>query len=432
MLELGPFAGGISYELAARHAALEFTLADDHEEYLEHLKKGIEKRGPSLRMEVADASMDNLPFGDESFDLVILRGAFFFIMDKPLILAEIYRVLAPGGLAFVGGGYGRDIPQSIIDGIADESRILNDRLGRRRVTLDQLKTLIVSQGLTRATQISEEGGVWLLIRKCIKLAAEQNTGSLKQALGLEPSEVISLVGGGGKTSLMYALAHELEASGKRVITTTTTRILEPAADESSCLIVEEDEGRLLVRLKDELSRRGHVTVARLRSDEGKLKGLLPETVDKIVSLKLADYIINEADGAARKPIKAPNATEPVIPISTTLVIAVVGMDALGARLSKETAFRPELITLLSGLPEGGVITGEVMATLLTEAAGIIQYTPQSSRIIPFINKSELVRDAYEVANLAAAILSRSNPQIKRVVAGSLRAKRSEFRLFEAA
>ena len=70
-----------------------------------------------------------------AFDLVILRGAFFFIMDKPQILSEIYRVLAPGGLAFVGGGYGAGIPQSVIDRIAKESRRLNDRLGRRRVTI---------------------------------------------------------------------------------------------------------------------------------------------------------------------------------------------------------------------------------------------------------------------------------------------------------
>ena len=183
------------------------------------------------------------------------------------------------------------------------------------------------------------------------------------------------MGGGGKTSLMFALAHELSLAGKKVISTTTTHIMKPSADESPCVLLEEDEERLISRLKEELGRHKHVTAACPRPEEGKLKGLSPETIDRIAALGLADYIINEADGAARKPIKAPNATEPVIPASTTLVVAVAGMDALGASLSQETAFRPELITRLTGLPEGGIITREVIATLMTDERGIIQYTP---------------------------------------------------------
>jgi len=430
ILELGPFSGGISYELAARHPGLEFTLADDHKEYLAHLKKEIERHNLGTRMEIVDASLNNLPFGDNSFNLVILRGAFFFIMDNPRILSEIYRVLDSGGLAFVGGGYGAGIPQCVIDSIAEESRVLNDQLGRRRVTLDELKSLIESQGLTEATQICQDGGVWLLTRKNISIAEEKKTFRLTEAFDLRPAEVISLVGGGGKTSLMYKLARELSQTGKKVVSTTTTRILEPTPEESPCLIVEEDEERLLSRLQEELGRCGHVTAARFKPDGGKLKGLLPETVDKIAGMKLADYIINEADGAARKPIKAPNATEPVIPSSTTLVVAVVGMDALNAHLSQEIAFRPELITRLTWLPEGGIITREVIATLVTNKRGIIQNTPESARIVPFINKTELAHDAAEIKNLARAILSYGNPQIKRVVSGSLQARKPEFRIYE--
>jgi probable selenium-dependent hydroxylase accessory protein YqeC len=432
VLELGPFSGGISYEMAARHPALEFILADDHREYLAYLKGEIQRRNLSRCIEVVDASLDNLPFGDASFDLVILRGAFFFIMERPHILSQIHRVLAPGGLAFVGGGYGKDIPQSIIDSIVEESRILNDRLGRRRTTLNELKSIVRANRLEEQTTVVEDGGVWLLVRKSVSLAEEKKTSRLAEAFDLRTAEVISLVGGGGKTSLMFTLAHELSNAGKKVISTTTTRILEPAAEESPCLIVEEDEERLLSRLKEELCRHSHVTAVRLKSDDGKLKGLLPETVDRLAAMRLADYIINEADGAARKPIKSPNATEPVIPTSTTLVVAVVGVDALNSPLSQEIAFRPEIITRLTGLSEGGIITPEVIATLVTDEKGIIQHTPRKARIVPFINKVELARHPAEVKNLAAAILSRRHPQIQRVVSGSLRAKKPEFHIFEAA
>ena len=276
------------------------------------------------------------------------------------------------------------------------------------------------------------GGVWLLMRRSVDLPAEETSKSLAEAFALRPNEVISIVGGGGKTSLMYAMARELSLAGKRVISTTTTRILEPTKEESSWLIIEEDEERLLLRLKEELGRHGHVTAVCLKPDGGKLKGLLPEMVDKIAALRMADYIINEADGAARKPIKAPNATEPVIPPSTTLVIAVVGMDALGGPLTQAIAFRPELITRLTGLPEGEIITTAVIASLLTHENGIIQYAPRNARIIPFINKAELAYNAAEVKNLATAIISRRNLQIGRVVSGSLLTQKPEFRIFEAA
>ena len=108
--------------------------------------------------------LDSTPFAGRSFDLVVLRGAFFFIMDNPAILIEIHRLLGPGGLGFAGGGYGRDAPPDIVDGIAEESRRLNDALGRRRVSVGDLDRLLAATGLEGCTRIVEEGGVWLEMR----------------------------------------------------------------------------------------------------------------------------------------------------------------------------------------------------------------------------------------------------------------------------
>ncbi len=427
VLELGPFSGGISLELERRYPDMEFIVAAGHAEYLKYLEREIARKNLTQRMQSIYTPLEHLSFDDGSFDMVILRGAFFFIMDSPHILTEIYRVLAPGGMALVGGGYGAGIPQEIIRRIAPETKALNLRLGQRRVTIDELKTLVESRGLSQATQISEDGGVWLLLRKRVGFEVEA-PARLKSAFGLGEREVISLSGGGGKTSLMFALARELAGSGSKVITTTTTHILKPSAEESPCVILEENTDVLLSRLREELDRHNHVTVACISSD-GKLNGLPPETVDKIDSMQLAHYIINEADGAACKPIKAPRLREPVIPACTTLVAAVVGMDALGAPLSAGIAFQPGLITRLTGVPEGGVITGEAIATLLTREKGIIQYAPPQARIVPFLNKAELAERA-AVDDLAAAILSRRHPQIDRVVSASLRAGYDGLRLYK--
>ncbi|MBW2707410.1 MAG: putative selenium-dependent hydroxylase accessory protein YqeC, partial [Deltaproteobacteria bacterium] len=86
--------------------------------------------------------------------------------------------------------------------------------------------------------------------------------SLRQALMLGDGGVISLVGAGGKTSLMFKLAHELSRTGGSVLTTTTTKILEPEPDQSSCVIVSDSVTRLIDRAKELIDKHHHMTMAR--------------------------------------------------------------------------------------------------------------------------------------------------------------------------
>lgn len=241
---------------------------------------------------------------------------------------------------------------------------------------------------------------------------------LPQALGLKPSDVVSLVGGGGKTSIMFRLARELAAAGNHVISTTTTRIIPPTPEESECIIAEEDATDLAVRAKAALQHYHHITIARSNPDTYKLVGLLPETVDYLHHLGLADYVINEADGAACQPLKAPNSTEPVIPLSTSLVVAVVGIEAIGQPLLPNTAFRIEYISRLTKLNQGELITTEAVSLLLTHPQGIIQYAPKG-RIVPFINKVG-ESQVTQAKTLAGDILGRRHPQIEMVVFGEVR------------
>ncbi|MCK5577408.1 MAG: putative selenium-dependent hydroxylase accessory protein YqeC [Dehalococcoidales bacterium] len=242
---------------------------------------------------------------------------------------------------------------------------------------------------------------------------------LAQAFAIRRGEVISLVGAGGKSSLMMALSQELASGGEVVITTTTTRILDWQAPGSS-LIVEKDEEKLVARLLEELHHHHRITLASERlSPEGKLAGVSPRLVDCLTGLEQVDYVIVEADGAARKPLKAPNATEPVIPRSTSLVVAVVGMDALGSRLTGESVFRPEIASRLTGLPTGGIISADVIATLITHPRGIIKGSPPLARIVPLINKVDLAKSYQEAENLAASIMEKGHPQVERVVLGQV-------------
>ncbi|MDD2251575.1 MAG: class I SAM-dependent methyltransferase [Dehalococcoidales bacterium] len=165
VLELGPFSGGISLNLARNYPSLRITIADERREMLAWFRNELESEGMADKIKIARTDLNRLDFASETCDLVIIRGAFFFLSENPYLLSEIYRVLTPGGIAVVGGGYGKDTPQELMDEIADESRVLNQRLGRKWLSIETLKEMVSQAGLEENTRIWEEGGVWLVISR---------------------------------------------------------------------------------------------------------------------------------------------------------------------------------------------------------------------------------------------------------------------------
>jgi SAM-dependent methyltransferase len=113
-------------------------------------------------MEILVGSPADLPFV-ASFDLAICRGAFFFL--TPEIMRETYRVLTPAGRAFLGGGYGPLTPSEEIAKVAEESKWLNYQLGKKWISTGELKEMVRVAEMEKYSEILEEGGLWLLLRK---------------------------------------------------------------------------------------------------------------------------------------------------------------------------------------------------------------------------------------------------------------------------
>jgi probable selenium-dependent hydroxylase accessory protein YqeC len=204
----------------------------------------------------------------------------------------------------------------------------------------------------------------------------------KEAFEIGDKEVISIVGAGGKTTLMYSLAKNLNMENKKVITTTTTKILPPSLEETEHLLISDNDEEIIEFVRS--GRYRHVTIAKEHLPSGKLDGIDENLIKKLKDL--VDYIIIEADGAARRPLKVPGPHEPVIPSITTIVIPVAGIDALGLKLSNENVFRAEIASKLTGSPLGSEVTYEIMAILIFNMAKDV---PADSRIIPFINKIDI-------------------------------------------
>ncbi|MDQ4078176.1 MAG: selenium cofactor biosynthesis protein YqeC, partial [Chloroflexota bacterium] len=109
--------------------------------------------------------------------------------------------------------------------------------------------------------------------------------------------------------------------------------------------------------------------------------------------------------------------EPVIPMESTHVVALVGADVFGKPLSKEHVHRPELVARLGGVAMGTPITPDLVARILTHRQGGLQYVPDTVHFLPFLNKVEDPADAIQAEEMAQLLLE--HPRVREVILGSL-------------
>ena len=227
--------------------------------------------------------------------------------------------------------------------------------------------------------------------------------------------IVSIVGGGGKTMTMFTLANELVAQGKRVVTTTTTRLFASQRAESPAWCGANQLGQL-GKLLDEHGQ-CLVTAPDDSWTDGKARGITVEQVTALAARDDVDAILIEADGSRKRPFKAPAEYEPVIPLETTHVVALVGADVFGVPLTAKYVHRPERIMALSGAAEGSVITPEIVACILAHPNGGLRNVSHQALFVPLINKVEgLARQ--QNAEKTARLLLR-HERVHEVLWGSL-------------
>ena len=222
------------------------------------------------------------------------------------------------------------------------------------------------------------------------------TPSLPERLGLAGRELVSIVGAGGKSTILFALGRDLTAAGARVILTTTTRVGADQPSEPICWSadVAHVEAAFLVGLP--------VFVAAGRAP-GKIVGPSPEAIDRLFAETGADYVVVEADGAHRMAIKAPADHEPVIPSASTTVVVVASMAAIGGPISA-VAHRPERVAGLIGARPDDILTLEGAAAVLLHPDGGLKGIPAGARVVMVARSPEpaTARIAAELAPILAA------------------------------
>lgn len=167
-LDIGSGVGLLGIELAKR-TSLEVYLIDINRTVLDEAMANAKHFGVPHEVTGLRTDVHHLPFIDEAISLIVSRGSLLFWKDLARALKEIHRVLAPSGIAFVGGGLHRYLPKG-------ERKILKERItahfesSRGQNVLPPAKwpvTKCLAEAKVETFRIiRDDPGTWIEIRKC--------------------------------------------------------------------------------------------------------------------------------------------------------------------------------------------------------------------------------------------------------------------------
>ena len=189
---------------------------------------------------------------------------------------------------------------------------------------------------------------------------------LHQLMGVDPaSRVVALVGGGGKTTSLYALAREARDGGRRSVLLTTTHIGRPKERDVRVFDTLDQEGM------EQAWEQGQVVAVGRYLPDGRLGQPEQAVWDYVFQRGQALYI--EADGSRGLPLKYPADWEPVLPPETDQVLLLCGLSALDEPFDTY-CHRAALARQRLGIDQH-LIDEALMARVL--AAGYARFSPRA-------------------------------------------------------
>lgn len=213
-----------------------------------------------------------------------------------------------------------------------------------------------------------------------------------------------IIGSGGKTTFMLENAKLLarqKCGQAKVIFTTSTHLAWPGARQpdfypgqllecgnSESGSLEAAEARWRESSSQASAAKASAQdcagclcgLARLNAERTKWIGFTPGELDKISCWPGLDYLLVEADGSKRLPIKAHASHEPVFYSQADLGVAIIGMQGLGKRVEEGQVHRPELMCRLLQCEPGAAVGASQFVRL---ACAYLALLPTQDKVLVF-------------------------------------------------
>jgi hypothetical protein len=164
IVEIGPFCGVI-FSLSKEKIGHSFGIAAFPEGMGNFFRKEVERQNLVQSIEIIETDPSLVALEGDHCDLAIFRGALFFPNLFQVDFSAVYRILKRGGIALLGGGFGKFTPEAVIEKIKRRSRDLNLAIGKTEIDRDQLIQDLRARNLKGKFEFLTEGGLWVIMKK---------------------------------------------------------------------------------------------------------------------------------------------------------------------------------------------------------------------------------------------------------------------------
>jgi len=166
-LDIGSGSGYLGIALA-KITELQVYLLDKSPDMLKIAARNIAASGLEARVQTLSGDVHDIPLDDQSIDLMVSRGSIFFWENRPKAFKEIYRVLAPGGITYIGGGFGtselkKQITETMVKTKKDWREFVKKNTGKQNI--ETFNQELHSAGIPDFEIIKSDAGLWIVIRR---------------------------------------------------------------------------------------------------------------------------------------------------------------------------------------------------------------------------------------------------------------------------
>lgn len=227
-------------------------------------------------------------------------------------------------------------------------------------------------------------------------------------------DIITIIGAGGKTSLMFS-ASSLLRNDYKVLVTTTTHIYVPDNNLYDKIIMlthfeNENYNNILQNNKN-----GVYVIGSHIVNNSKIKGLTFDMLDKITPY--FDVVIIEGDGSKEKSLKGWNDNEPVIYPKTTKTIGIVDISSIGIDINEENIHRVDKFLEIINDYSNNKVNIEHLEKLILNKNGLFKF--YKGEKILFINKVEDINKRKNALNIIKDIKNENQSYIDKFIYGSI-------------
>ncbi len=172
-IDLGSGPGTLIVELAKR-TRLHWINADINPHFFPYFYRFVGQNNLDGRVSAMMADARDLPFRDDYADIIVSRGSYPFWGDIQKGFAEVYRVLKPGGIAFIGRGFSPNLPLETAEEIRSQQGAsmkypFEKKAAELRTIMENLNITdykILDPSITHDRKVNY--GIWIEIHKPLK------------------------------------------------------------------------------------------------------------------------------------------------------------------------------------------------------------------------------------------------------------------------